>query len=798
MRFSVNAREKFCHAAIMPSLAVLIAHTSLGAAGPGETKRPFEVRDSVEMSQFTDLAAFSPDGRYYVTVTHRGLLPQGVIEGTIWLFETSPSRNYINGKQGAISPPVALAQMSAAINGPMFAPDRGKVIMQLTWGKDSNSIVFVGRDRQENRQLFRVAVTDHKITALTPPTQDIVDYGAAGDSIAYLAGPDASSERQWSSNDPDAPDIAVGAGQPLIAMLYPNYGKTNRAMPTEFEVWCVVGTKAEPVTDAITHKAMRVLGSYAVTTIAVSADGLRMAMIAVADRVPATWEKYEPIAGAERGFLADPPSNDGSGPPLETRRSDYVRPLQYQVIDLGKGTRRVLLAAPVADFQRGNWNRLLTAWSADGRYVAASGTYLPGANGGGRSFVAQPCLVAVIDTQGDDVRCVAGPQAQKSDPVFAIDWVVAGRELVVHSAPPISSEDDPKIYALDRTDWHLSKSRRDVSNVPFDLRISQSSNQPPALLARDRLTGRQRTLFDPNPQLAHIDLGSVSTYTWKDSHDRTISGQLVKPASFMPGRRYPLVIQTHGIAPTRFFSAGGNSETSHAGRPLAGRDIMVLQVAEPDEPFFGTWHEGTENGTQVYLSAIDQLVAEGVVDTTRVGISGYSRTGFYVAKAITEAPHRFVASALGSTDVGSLFGYYSYIDYVTPAYAKGAADAMAGALPYGEGLQDWLERAPGFRTDRIRSSVLVSALDPQDLIVMWSIYAPLRDQGKPVELQYIRSGQHNLTKPLQIFAHQEMLVDWFDFWLNEHEDSDSTKSAQYARWRKLKEMHAASENSVVQ
>jgi hypothetical protein len=57
-----------------------------------------------------------------------------------------------------------------------------------------------------------------------------------------------------------------------------------------------------------------------------------------------------------------------------------------------------------------------------------------------------------------------------------------------------------------------------------------------------------------------------------------------------------------------------------------------------------------------------------------------------------------------------------------------------------------------------------------------------------VELQYFRSGQHNLTKPLQIFAHQEMLVDWFDFWLNGHEDSDSTKSSQYARWRTLKEL----------
>lgn len=114
------------------------------------------------------------------------------------------------------------------------------------------------------------------------------------------------------------------------------------------------------------------------------------------------------------------------------------------------------------------------------------------------------------------------------------------------------------------------------------------------------------------------------------------------------------------------------------------------------------------------------------------------------------------------------------------------AEFQAGALPYGEGLQRWFERAAGFHTDKIRAPVLVSAGDPIHLIALWSLYAPLRDQGKAVELQYIRSGHHNFTKPLQVLAHQEMLVDWFDFWLNGHESTDPKKSEQYARWREMR------------
>jgi hypothetical protein len=66
---------------------------------------------------------------------------------------------------------------------------------------------------------------------------------------------------------------------------------------------------------------------------------------------------------------------------------------------------------------------------------------------------------------------------------------------------------------------------------------------------------------------------------------------------------------------------------------------------------------------------------------------------------------------------------------------------------------------------------------------LWGLYAPLRQQGKPVELQYIRSGQHNLIKPLQVLAHQELIVDWFDFWLNGREDPSTEKLDQYRRWK---------------
>ncbi len=300
--------------------------------------------------------------------------------------------------------------------------------------------------------------------------------------------------------------------------------------------------------------------------------------------------------------------------------------------------------------------------------------------------------------------------------------------------------------------------------------------------------------MDPNPQLQGIALGTVTPYHWTDSHGTSVVGGLVEPPDFVAGHRYPLVIQTHGFPQDRFLTTGYGSETAGAARALAARGIVVLQVQEPHSSAMGTWREAAERGTQVYLAAIDRLAADGIADPSRVGIAGYSRRGPYVIESIEAAPERFAAAFVGSTTAGSIEEYYFDVDAALTEGTKKYAEFIAGPLPYGGGLNDWMQRAPALLTHKIVAPVAISATNPEDLMSLWNLYAPLRDQGKPVDLQYMRTGQHNLSKPLQILAHQEFLVDWFDFWLNAHEDTAAGKAKQYERRRGLR---AAQRQSAV-
>ena len=747
-------------------IGLLAALAGVSAASTDATTRRFRVRDSIEMAHFAEAGLVSPDGRYIATVTERGRLDQNVIEATVWLFESSAVRSAIRQPRGAAVQPSVLARMTAP---------HGAIVTRLMWESGSGSLLFLGREGRENRQLFRVALRDRNIAALSLATQDVVDYSAVGNHIAYLAGPDVSLEKAWWANDPSSPDIVGGVRRSLWEILFPNYRNNTRYMPTQFEVWRT-GAAATPVIDAVTNRPMQLLASYNLGAMGLSHDGTMLILVAHVDRIPKLWETYEVPEDLDNWAYKATPG--GAAVALSERENDYAWPLQYQLIDLEHGTRSALLESPAADFQRAIVDQLQVVWSADDRLVALTGTFLPLATEAPSS--KRPCGVAVVRIADAHPDCLIDHANPKADPVTAESWDEAARLRVQSGGLKIFQ------YSEHSRRWTLA-SRPTRSSAALELAIQQDLNSPPVLTARTTQDAKGRPFFDPNPQLKAISLGNVSVYNWKSAGGLSASGGLAKPPDFVPGHRYPLVIQTHGFPRDQFFRVGYGSETANAGRALAARGMLVLQVQEPHGADDGTWQEATERGTEVYLAAIDQLTAEGLVDSTKVGITGYSRAGAFVVKAITQAPDRFAAAAVVNTDVGSQFGYYTYIDYGFPTNSRRNADFFGGSLPYGSGLKDWFDRAPGFNTDKIRAPVLVSAADPQHLLVLWNLYAPLIDQHKAVELQYFRNGEHNLSRPPEVLAHQEMLVDWFDFWLNSQEDSDPAKADQYVRWRALRD-----------
>jgi hypothetical protein len=346
VRRPAKGRRAFCCGSwIVAAAAILSAHVPPTLAA----HRRFDVRDSIETADFVEGPLWSPDGKWIAVATQRGLLPQGVTEATLWLFDaTAVARTLKREISGAPASAQAAVRLSGAINGDGGA-GFGRVLMRLTWDSTSRTLYFLGRDGRENRQLFRVSISGGAVTALTPPTQDVVDYAQSGGKLIYLAGPSIDTQKLWSSMDSATPDIVLGTGRAFEDLLYPSIQRDFRYMPTPFELWQIEGDgKPSPVLNGVTHKQLFLIGSYYPGSIVLAPDGQRAVIVAHAQQIPDSWSSYE----VPRGLNGEPFHPDRLGN-QDALTSDYSRARQYYLVDLEQGTQRPLLNAPIADFMRG-------------------------------------------------------------------------------------------------------------------------------------------------------------------------------------------------------------------------------------------------------------------------------------------------------------------------------------------------------------------------------------------------------------------------------------------------------------
>jgi dipeptidyl aminopeptidase/acylaminoacyl peptidase len=755
----------------------------------GQLQQRFTVRHSIEMVTFSrdsysgksGSIKFSPDGRYFIAVTRRGLLESNQLESTVWLFDSAAVKAFIENPS-SIPSPTPLVRMAASSNG--------EPITEVRWS-NGQSIAFLGRDKNSERHLFVVSVMDGKLQQLSPNGQDVTRFDQVKGTFVWTAAPPVTDSELYQSGGPTLHDIQIGTGLSLFNLLYPNWEKLHSGIQPQ-QIWKARNGNASSVVKTAMGTPVSVVGGSFLSPLVFSPSGRYAIVTRYVDRVPRAWESYVPaFVSSFTRFVAD---NTDASPTINS-----MRPEQYALLDLQSGEISSLVDAPLGT-RAGYYDATKAAWSQDEHHVALLNTFLPrdGNSAGGHPRASRPC-VAVVEVATRSVECVkenrpVGLSKVSGTSLLAdIEWRMADQLVLRYVGQ--DGEEDPVPELLQRQNgvWkqvnelEAGKALEGaLSNGGLSIVVRQSLDEAPVLVASDAEIGKTRKVWDPNPQLARIPLGQASVYHWRDKAGHEWTGGLVKPPDYVAGRKYPLVIQTHGFNPNEFLTDGIYT-TANAARPLASRGIIVLQVAEISVAAY-TPQEAERDGRAGYESAIEQLAADGLVDSQRVGIIGFSRTGWYALDSLIHAPKYFVAATLAESTYESLGEYLVNADYVGPARAKGVAEGI-GTEPFGEGLKKWLAESPGFNTEKIHAAVLFEENDPVALIYCWDIYAALRLQEKPVELLYIRNGNHILMKPLDRLASQELNVDWYDFWLNGHEDPDQAKGEQYERWRELRQRY---------
>jgi len=679
------------------------------------------------------IAFLSPDGKRVAMVLRRGNLENNTNVYSLWVFGT---HGISKGER-----PRRIVEFASSSNQDGIA--------RPTWLADNDTIVFLGARGVEPSQLYLIRCSTGGLEQLTHHRTALTSYAVTADGRTIV----------YAAEQPGRPVVtreSLRGGfwvdrQNLVDVIR---GQLSGA---EQEIF-VRRNVGEPASKLSTAGRL----DDRTPELSMSPNGRYVLAKTNAIRVPDLWRDYDDewIRAVLRQQLP-------AGFP--------TRIAQYELFDLQTGKRSLLLNAPVSSAPTP------VIWSPDSRSLVLSGVHLPLDVSDPREREARRVHTYVVE-----IRLLAHAVSVVTDEsLVPVAWHSAGAVVSFRRSGEKQCEGGQQAsvwYEKAADGWK----RRD-SDVPVvieacpNVTVEQSLNEPARIVMRDVHNSEVHTLFDLNSQFADLAFTRVERLRWPGGNGRFVEGGLYLPVGYVPGKKYPLVIQTHGFDPNAFWIEGPHT-TAFAAQPLASRGIVVLQV---NDIFYDSLVTPAEldRAMDAYESAIDELDKRGLIDPARVGLVGFSRTGMYVKYALTHSRKSFAAAVVADANDG---GYLQYVLNEPFAPRIGAEmDAVFGAAPFGDGLQIWFQKSPGFRLDAVRTPVLIEALGPWSLLNEWEWFSGLKRLEKPVDLVYLPTGTHVLVKPWDRQVSMEASVDWLCFWLTGEEDPDPRKKAQYSRWREF-------------
>jgi dipeptidyl aminopeptidase/acylaminoacyl peptidase len=395
------------------------------------------------------------------------------------------------------------------------------------------------------------------------------------------------------------------------------------------------------------------------------------------------------------------------------------------------------------------------AWSPDGQWIA----YLQGDETKYSAYGLSK--LAIVPSTGGQPKILT---ATVDRPVSgALVWTSDSRNLL------FTVDDDRityvgKVAVAGGAVEKVTTGRRVVGNISRRddgtlVLLSGTANEAGEVYALEN--GNLRRLTHQNDALfAELQLGTTEDFTSKSKDGTEVHGVMVKPASFTPGQKYPMLLLIHGgpngqdahnfSFDRQFFAANGYVVISVNYRGSAGRGSAFQKA------IFADW--GNKEVVDL-LGAVDYMVASGIADPDRLGLGGWSYGGILTDYTIaTDQRFKAAVSGAGSALQLTMYGVDQYI-----------AQYENELGPPWKTQDLWIKISyPFFHADRIKTPTLFLGGE-QDfnvpLVGGEQMYQALKSQGIDTELVIYPGQFHGITMPSYQRDRLERYLAWFNKYL---------------------------------
>jgi len=445
-------------------------------------------------------------------------------------------------------------------------------------------------------------------------------------------------------------------------------------------------------------------------------------------------------------------------------------------------------------------------WSPDGKHIVYTHANTPIVNDGVYSDIA------LVNVATGAIRNIANTKAGESQALFSPDgkyiaylstdedivWAgksfirivpfEGGRETVLASTPnePGSiigwSADGKYIYAYEphRTgakifrlgidgksisEWNTGKDF--ISNVDLNEKgthfsfVMQNLTRPGDAYVSPAAQFAPVKISTVNPAIADYPVPRTELVRWKSFDGKEIEGLLTYPLHYETGRKYPLLLNIHGGPAGVFgetFIAGNQSIYPIAA--MAEQGFFILRPNPRGSTGYGVdfrlanlrdWGGGDY---QDLMTGVDHVIAKGLVDSTRMGVMGWSYGGF-MSSWIVGHTTRFKAASIGAP--------------VVDLASQNMTDDVQGLLPMYMKKQPWEDwdvysnLSPLRYVQNVSTPVLLQHGEA-DIRVPFNqgvmFYNALRRRGVPVRFLVLPRQPHGPTEPRMLLKSAQTNIEW--------------------------------------
>jgi hypothetical protein len=722
------------------------------------------IENHLSVGERVDSGVTSPDGkRYLLRLVHGDAKRNGV-----WMDLLTGSLDSLEAATHA-KPCAHLFTTGLGSTTSARSSEADPDPTNLVYWINNTQVAFLWSDANAIRQVMSLDVTSCKLRFLTHSATNVFSFVFAPDGTllfnAQIPRAVGVSQRLWKqgftvSDASDGWSILNGDidGVDAIGVLFDNawfIRSKGSTRPID-----IVGKRIDLTNPFFRDLFLSPTGRFALVDI-----GVR--------ETPAGWDRY---------------TNPTLQSFLNTNQSIPNRlPLRYAIIDLKTGISHLLWDAPRAF-------RDQVAWSPNNETLLLAPTFLPLATNSPLGLSGN--AAAELDVRTGQYQIL--PVDLTSRSVVSTEWL-SRASVEIRSTNDLGL--DTRIDRLVREDshWRVAAAADLASNARPTIRLEtrQSLNGPPQVFAFESASGLSRLVLDPNPRLIEtFKLGRVERMSGTLSNGKQWIAELMYPADYTPGTRYPLVIQSdygHIFGPEEFtlfgpwgilgMNLGPSEYASYPGQLLATQNIAVVTLSVLH---FASGAGQDDDYQLAFESLSEQLVASGIADPRKVALVGFSRNGHWVEFTLAHSKFPF-AAAIAADNYDP-----SYIQSALANWRNEDAQ-MNGAPAFGEGLQQWMARAVGFNAEHIHTPLRMIGQSGgiHTIIGKWEIYSRLRHLNKSVDMYVMPEANihpsHTPQNPRQIMAIQEAAIDWLSFWLTGREDLNPQKRDQYRRWRAFRD-----------